>query len=204
MERTKKAFLIGFVAVAASVFAVREALILATGIPQHASLALIRGTLEIPIPQINTVLGYVLAAIGAVAVTGMTYFVGKCILDKKDRVPAIGGFALGYGMMAVGAAGSSVIFWLPIAAVIGAASAYLANKIENFPASEALSVGTTMILGVTAYMAVGHGLFVAAIVELLLLLCYWLGVFAIVIRSLCGEDAEDNYEEEYYRANGQE
>lgn len=193
MNQSKSAFWAGLVAVAALVFAVRETLILVTGIPQCSSFVLISGTLEIPIPEINTVLGYMLAAIGAVAVTGMTYFVGKCILDKKDTVPIIGGLALGFGIMATGAAESSILFWLPIAVAIGVATAYLSDKFASFPASEALSVGTAIILGATAYMAVGHGLLTAAIIELLLLVCYWLGVFTIVVRSFndepdCGEE----------------
>lgn len=193
----------GLIAVAATVFAARETLILVTGMPQRASLALIGGTLEIPIPQIDTALGYVFAAIGAWAVTGMTYFVGKCILDGKDSVAIIGGFALGFGMMAAGVAGSSVIVWLPIVAITGAATAYLSEKFASFPASEALSVGTAVILGMTVYMAVGHSLFVAAIVEFLLLLCYWLGAFAIIIRSFCEEDVEDDCEEGWSSPRGQ-
>jgi len=193
MTRSKSAFWGGFVLLSTAVLLVRELLVLIRGVGQQKVFAVINGVLELPIPQIGTVLGWTLNYLGALAVVAITCGIMKYTMDKKDAVLGFAGFAIGFGLLAAGLAGSSSILWLLAALVTGIVTAYASEKVSTFPASEAFSLEMGAIIGMTASVALDYGLLAAAAVEFWAVCLYWLGASAVVIHFL---DKKNRYDEE--------
>ena len=193
MAQSKSAFWGGFVMLSGAVLLIREGLVLMRGVGQQKVFAVISGVLELPIPQIDTILGWTLNYVGALAVAAMTYGIAKYTMDKKDAVLGFAGFAIGFGLLAAGLAGSAWFPWLLVSLATGMATAYASEKARAFPASEVFSLEMGAIIGMTASVALEYGLFMAAVVEFWGVYLYWLGASAVVMHFL---GKKNRYDEE--------
>ncbi|OGM92715.1 hypothetical protein A2372_00775 [Candidatus Wolfebacteria bacterium RIFOXYB1_FULL_54_12] len=199
MALSKNVFWSRFILTMTLVLMVREVLVLIRGVTQPKTFAAVNGVLEFPVPQINTLSGWMLNYVGSAAVVGITYCTIKYIMDKKDVVLGIGGFAIGFSLLATGLAGSSLIIWLPVALAMGIATAYIAEKARTFPASGILSLEMGAIIGMTASVALDYGLFAAAAVEFWVSCLYWAGIIAVVLyfeNKESRHDEDDGWEED--------
>ena len=187
MEKSKSVFWSAITLWSIGVLVVREILVSAGGVGLPKAFVVIRGVLEFPVQNVDTTAGGALATVGAVLVTTITYCIARFIMDKKDGIFGVTGLIIGIGVMAAGVAGLSAILWLPVAVAIGTVNACLSERLPEFVASEMLSAQMGIIIGVTAYIALGYGLFAAAVMELLLLCCYWSGVFMSIAHKITNE-----------------
>lgn len=162
---------------------VREMLLVVLEMQQRYSFAVMRGMWEFRTPQVDTLWGLILAVVGAGLIITITRAITKNIIEGAEVAVAILGFTFGAGIMAAGVAGSSSIFWLPVAAAAGLVSVSISDKVRLFTATKMLAAEIGMIVGVTAFIALDDGLFIAGVVEYCLVLCYWLGVFAVFVTS---------------------